>query len=233
MTDMLRPDPLSARRRRIVAALGALGAGGLLGACATALPPRPVDPARAPRVGDSWRYAYRSGWKQDPPRMLDCAVVSVTDQGIADRLTLDGAASPSDERTFGAGFALTPRVFPGLVVREFAPYAFAFGDLAPGVYAVSMPREQFGSAWSGTARVLGTEQVITAAGAFAATRVQFDGGRPFLSGMDDAADATRIFATAWYAPAVRRIVKLDFLSQAARLNPLVRDHYELATYRVG
>ena len=233
MADTTCREPISTRRRRVVAALGALGAGGLLGACATALPPRPVDRARAPRVGDSWRYAYRSGWKQDPPRMLDYTVVSVTDQGITDRLTIDGAASPTDERTFGSGFALTPRVFPGLVVQEFAPFVFAFGDLAPGVYAVAMPREQFGSAWSGTARVLGTEQVITAAGAFAATRVQFNGGRPFLSGMDDAADATQIFATAWYAAAVRRIVKLDFLSQAARLNPIVRDHYELVTYRVG
>lgn len=165
--------------------------------------------------------------------MLDCTVVLVTDQAVTDRLTIDGAVSPSDERTFGSGFALTPRVFPGLVVQEFSPYVFAFGDLAPGIYAVSMPREQFGSAWSGTARVLGAEQVITAAGAFAATRVQLNGGRPFLSGMDDAADPVQIVATAWYAPAVRRIIKLDFLSQAARLNPLVRDHYELAAYRVG
>lgn len=233
MTDPFRPNSVSTQRRRLVAALGAISATAVLGACATALPPRPVDRARAPRVGDTWRYAYRSEWKQDRPRTLDYAIVAVTDQAIVDRLTIDGAATPSDDRTFGSGFALLERVFPGLIVQEFAPYAYAFGELPPGDYAVAMPPAQFGSAWSGTARVLGTEQVLTAAGRFAATRVQFNGNRPFLSGMDDAADPTQIYATAWYAPAVRRIIKLDFLSQAYRLNPLVRDHYELAAYRVG
>ena len=220
-------------RRRLVAALGAGALAGLLGACATTLPPRPVDRARAPRVGDAWRYAYRSEWKQDPPRMLDYAVVSVTEQGIGDRLTLDGAASPWVDHLFGSGFALVPRPFPGLVVHDFSPYLQAFGPLAPGNFAVAMPLAQFGSAWSGTARVLGVEEIITAAGRFAATRVQINGGRPFLSGMDDAADPVQIYATAWYASAVKRIVKFDFLSQALRLNPLARDHYELASYRLG
>lgn len=220
-------------RRRLLAALGAGAVAGLLGACATTLPPRPVDRSRAPRLGDTWRYAYRSAWKQDRLRMLDYAVVSVTEQGIGDRLTLDGAASPWEDRLFESGFALVPRAFPGLVVHDFAPYLEAFGPLVPGTYTVAMPREQFGSAWSVTARVLGVEQVITAAGSFAATRVQIDGGRPFLSGMDDAADPARIFAAAWYAPAVKRVVKFDFLTQALRLNPLTRDHYELASYRVG
>ena len=233
MTDAPGRGPVSARRRRLVAALGAGGAAALLGACATVLPPRPVDRARAPRVGDTWRYAYRSEWKQDPPRRVDYAVVSVTEQGIGDRLTLDGAASPWEDRLFVSGFALVPRPFPGLVVNDFSPYLEAFGPLVPGTFAVAMPPEQFGSAWWGTARVLGVEQVITAAGSFAATRVQIDGARPFLSGMDDAADPVRIFAVAWYAPAVKRIVKFDFLTQALRLNPLSRDHYELASYRLG
>jgi len=233
MTDAPGRGPDSARRRRVVAALGAGGAAALLGACATTLPLRPVDRARAPRVGDTWRYAYRSEWKQDRPRMLDYAVVSITEQGIGDRLTLDGAANPWEDRLFVSGFALVPRPFPGLVVHDFSPYLEAFGPLVPGNYAVAMPREQFGSAWSVAARVLGVEQVITAVGSFDATRVQIDGARPFLSGMDDAADPVRIFAAAWYTPAVKRIVKFDFLTQALRLNPLTRDHYELASYRVG
>ena len=119
------------------------------------------------------------------------------------------------------------------MVDDFSPYLEAFGPLAPGDYAVAMPPAQFGSAWSGTARVLGVEQVITAAGSFSATRVQIYGGRPFLSGMDDAADPVQIYATAWYASAVKRIVKFDFLTQALRLNPLSRDHYELVSYRLG
>jgi hypothetical protein len=217
----------------LVAALGAGALAGLFGACATTLPPRPVDRARAPRVGDTWRYGYRSEWRQDAPRTLDYAVVSVTDQGIGDRLTLDGAANPWEDRLFVSGFALVPRPFPGLVVNEFAPYLDAFGQLVPGDFAVAMPPAQFGSAWSGVARVLGPEQVNTPAGAFAATRVQFNGSRPFLSGMDDAADPVRIFAAAWYVPAVKRIVRFDFFSQAFRLNPLTRDHYELLSYRVA
>jgi hypothetical protein len=223
----------SPERRRLVAALGAGALAGLLGACATTLPPRPVDRARAPRVGDSWRYAYRSEWKQDAPRRLDYAVVSITEQGIGDRLTLDGAATPWEDRLFTSGFALVPRPFPGLVVNDFSPYLDAFGPLVPGDFAVAMPPAQFGSAWSGTARVLGPEQLATAAGTLTATRVKFNGARPFLSGMDDAADPVQIYATAWFVPAVKRIVKFDFLTQAQRLNPLTRDHYELASYRLG
>jgi hypothetical protein len=51
--------------------------------------------------------------------------------------------------------------------------------------------------------------------------------------MDDAADPVQIYSTAWYAAAVKRIVRFDFLTQALRLNPLTRDHYELAAYRVA
>jgi hypothetical protein len=231
MRGSRRLDSANRRRRRALAALGALAAGAL-GACATALPPRPLDRARAPRVGETWRYAYRSAWKQDPPRMLDFTVVSVSERGVTDRLTIDGAAAPWHDGRFASGFALVERVLPGIVVQDFSPYFESFEPLVPGVFAVAMPPAQFGTAWSGTARVLGTEQVLTAAGRFAATRVQLDGSRPFI-GMDDAADPVRIFATAWYASAVKRIVKLDFLSQAQRLNPLARDHYELAAYRVS
>jgi hypothetical protein len=43
---------------------------------------------------------------------VDYAVVSITEQGIGDRLTLDGAATPWEDRLFASGFALVPRPFP-------------------------------------------------------------------------------------------------------------------------
>jgi hypothetical protein len=51
--------------------------------------------------------------------------------------------------------------------------------------------------------------------------------------MDDAADPVRIYATAWFAPAVKRLVRFSYMTEAQRLNPLVRDHLDLVSYRVG
>jgi hypothetical protein len=228
------PDerPVSALRRRLVAALGAGVAAGFAPGCATPLPPpRPVDRARAPRVGDAWRYAYRSEWKNVAPHMLDVAVVTVADQGIGDRLTVDGAASPSADQLFTSQFAIVARVLPGVLVHEFSPYLESFGPI-PAQGPVAVPPPGWGTAWSVGARVAGAEQILVPAGRFDATRVEIFGSRPFIQ-MDDAADPVRIYATAWFAPAVKRLVRFSYMTEARRLNPLVRDHLELVSYRVG
>jgi hypothetical protein len=190
-----------------------------------------VDRGRAPRIGDTWRYAYRSQWKQVASRMLDVTVVSVTDQEIGDRLTAEGAPTPSVDERFTSQLAIVARTLPGLLVYEFSPYLEAFGPV-PAYGRVSVPPPTWGTTWTVNARVVGVEQVMVAAGSFAATRVEILGSRPYIQ-MDDAADPTWIFATAWFAPAVKRVVRFDYFTQAERLNPLTRDHCELVSYRLG
>jgi hypothetical protein len=229
---MTPPSGFSPSRRRI---LGALGAAALGAGCVTPIaPPRPLDPSRAPRAGDRWIYAYRSDWANVPPRTLEVEVLSVSDKGIADRMNVQGDPAAFAERLFGSQLEIVALPLGGALIHEFSPYLEAFGPLPAGSFGVALPPSNWGTAWSGSARVAGAEQVIVPAGSFQATRVEILGARIFLAGqMDDAADPVRLFATAWFAPSVKRCVRFSFVTQAQRLNPLARDHLELASFRVG
>jgi hypothetical protein len=224
-------SPLLMPRRRALAALGATALAALLGACASPLPPRPMNASAAPRVGDNWRYGYRSDWNNVQARTIDVSVTAVG-SSITDRMSIVGMAG-GDARSFGSDIALALRPLGGVVIADFAPYVLAFGAPPQGTFAATMPPPQIGSQWSGTASVGGTEQVAVAAGSFSAVRIQLDGTRGFVGGMDSASDAVSMRLTAWYAPAVKRFVKLDFLTTAAMLNPLSRDHLELLSYKVA
>jgi hypothetical protein len=229
-------EPLSPVRRKVLQGLGAGTLTALLGGCVTpALPPRPLDSARAPRVGDSWQYQYRSAWAQIPQRRLAYTVLAVGPEGVRDRLSVEGEAGPGSERLFGSAPEIVNRALPGLLVHEFSPYLLAFGEVPAGnPFAVAVPPETFGTTWTGSARVTGSERVAVAAGTFDATRVDISATRLYIRGqMDDAEDPVWLYATAWFAPAAKRLVRFVYRTQAAQLNYLYQDFYELASYRLG
>jgi hypothetical protein len=219
-------------RRRALAALGASALAALFGGCASALPPRAMSGSAAPRVGDTWTYGYRSDWNNVAPRTIVVTVSAVSGGTVGDQMAIAGSAG-GHPQSFGADLALAPRPLGGVVIADFAPYVLAFGAPPQGTFTVTMPPPQIGSQWTGTANVGGTEQVTVAAGSFSALRIRLHGNRPFLTGMDSASDPVSMVATAWYAPAVKRFVKFDFLTTAAMLNPLSRDHLELQSYKVA
>lgn len=225
-------SPACMPRRRALAAIGASALAALLGGCASALPPRAMSAAAAPRVGDTWTYGYRSDWNNVAARTITVSVTGVSGGTISDQMSVVGAAG-GNAQSFGSDLALAMRPLGGVVIADFAPYALAFGAPPQGTFTAIMPPPQIGSQWSGTANVGGNEQVTVAAGTFSALRVSLSGNRAFLTGMDSASDAVTIIATAWYAPAVKRFVRFDFLTQAAMLNPLSRDHLELQSYKVA
>ncbi len=218
-------------RRRLVLAAAASGAALLLPGCATPIAPqRPLDPARAPRVGDSWRYAYASGWRNQPPRQLQVTCLEVG-TGVRDRLTEVGS-SVGDERTFLGVWELVERPLgSGFALTELAPYLAAFDGAVVGAGSgVRMPQASWGTTWSGTARAVSSGAVQTPAGSFDAVQVELTGNRPYLRGqMDDAIDPVYLRATAWYAPAARRVVRFVHQTFAARNTPLARDSYELVS----
>lgn len=215
-------------RRRVVAALPAIAAAMLLPACVTPMAPaRPLNPARAPRPGDTWRYAYTSGWRNEPARQLEVRCLEVG-TGIRDRLSLAGSAA-GEERTFLGGWELVERVLTGFMLTELAPYIDAFDGAAVGeASAVRMPTASFGTTWTGTARVVSAGAIQTPAGSFDGVQVEFTGSRPFIRGqMDDAIDPVFARSTGWYAPAARRVVRFTHQTFTARNSPLARDSYEL------
>jgi hypothetical protein len=228
-------QPGCVRRRRLVLA-GAAALAGLAAGCATpAAPQYPIVAARAPRVGDTWRYRYTSGWKHVAPRTVIARVIGVTAESVRDALGVEGAGAAQDERSHTSRLEIALRAAGGLDVLELSPYLLAFDGPQPGAQApVGMPPASWGTQWAGSARVGGTERVTVPAGTFDAVRVDVDGRRFFIAGqMDDAIDPVRIYVTAWYAAQAKRFVRLTVASYAAKLNPLARDMYELAEYRVG
>jgi hypothetical protein len=227
--------PIDTGRRRAVAAFAAAGAALLLPGCVTPVAPvRPLNPAQAPRAGDTWRYAYSSGWRNVPPQQVEITCVEVG-TGVRDRAALVDS-TVGDERSFLGPLELVERpVVPGFALVELSPYLAAFDgtDLAQR-YAVRMPPANWGTAWYGFARAVGTEKVQTPAGTFEAVRVEMTGNRLFLRGqMDDAIDPVYLRATAWYAPAARRVVRFTHDTWAVADQPLSRDTYQLTSMKLG
>lgn len=223
-------------RRRVIAGLGAGAVAALVGGCAgTTLAPRTVDAGLAPKVGASWTYGYRSDWSQIAPRTLIYTVIAVNEQGIQDRLAQQGAPGSGGERLFTSAWEIADRPLTQLMVHEFSPYLLAFNDVPIGErVTVTMPPANWGTTWTTTARAVGTERVSVPAGTFDAMRIEILGTRLFISGqMDPNSDAVRLYATAWLAPAVKRTVRFSFQTQAAALNLLSRDHFELQSFRAG
>jgi hypothetical protein len=232
---LLPPAPWT--RRRVIQGLGAGALGALFGGCATVpqAPPRPLDRALAPRVGESWRYQYTSAIRNVPPRVLELRVLEVTDEGVRDRLSAEGEAA-GDERRFGSALELVARPVSGLVVHEFSPYLLAFGGFPAGAgsFAATVPPSSWGTQWTATATLRGSERITVPAGSFDALRVELRGSRPFIRGqMDDAIDPVWLDATVWYAPAAKRVVQLVHFTQAWGRNFLARDQHQLVAHRPG
>jgi hypothetical protein len=230
-TDDPPQDP---GRRTAIAGIGAGALAALLGGCVGAtLAPRALDTARAPRVGASFTYGYRSDWSQIAPRTLVYTVTAVNGQGVQDRLMQQGEPNSGGERLFTSVWEIAARPLTNLMVHEFSPYLLAFGDAPIGERVnVSVPPAEWGTTWTTTARAVGMEQVSVPAGNFDALRVEILGTRLFLRGqMDTVSDPVRLYATAWLAPAVKRTVRFAYQTQAAALNLLYRDHYDLQSFQ--
>ena len=225
--------PASARRRRLLGALGAGVLGASLGGCATApvLPPRPVDRALAPRVGDTWTYQYSSVFRAVAPRTLEVRVLEVGQAALRDRLTIVGAAG-DEERLLTSALELVERPLSGLTFYDFSPYLQAFGAL-PAEGAVATPTPNWGQPFTGRARLRGTERVSVPAGSFDAVRMDIEISRTPGSTLQPRIDPAFTLATAWYAAAPKRAILWKIVTRASALNILVDDTYQLASYRAA
>jgi hypothetical protein len=235
-------EAFSPHRRVLLGALGAGALGAWLGGCATTTTQelRRIDPAQAPRVGDTWQYAFRSVFRMPAPRALEVRVLEIRSDDVRDRITAEGEAETEDhsftsalemaDRPVGAERRLVDRVVPRLTVVEFSPYLQAFGPLPDGGPVV-VARPGFGPPFTGRARLRGNERVTVPAGTFDATRMDYDISRTPSVTMRPQFDPAFTLGSVWYAPAVKRPVRWTVVTRASELNVLVDDTYELAAYR--
>jgi hypothetical protein len=227
----LPAEPVSARRRELLGALGAGALGAWLGGCATSpvLPPRPVDSATAPRVGDTWLYQYSSVFRSLPPRRLEVRLLEVGPAGLRDRLAVEGT-SGSEDHVFTSALEMVERPLSGNSFFELSPYLQAFGTL-PAEAAVASPTPNWGAPFSGRARLRGTERVTVPAGGFDAVRMDIEISRTPGGKLQPRIDPAFTLATVWYAPGPKRAVQWRLVTRASALNILVDDTYQLASYR--
>jgi hypothetical protein len=224
-------ERVSARRRELIGALGAGALGAWLGGCATssALPPRPLDPATAPRVGDTWVYQYSSAFRSVPPRKLEVRLLQAGPTGLRDRIAAEGTAG-SEEHSFTSALEMVERTLPGISLFEFSPYLQAFGAL-PAEGSVASPRPSWGAPFAGRARLRGAERVTVPAGSFEAVRMDVELSRTPYGTLQPRIDPAFSLATVWYAPGPKRAVQWKLVTRASALNVLVDDTYQLASYR--
>ena len=227
------PQRISMHRRQLVGAIGAAATGAWLGGCATApmLPPRPVDPAISPRVGDTWVYQYSSIFRAVPPRNLEVRLQEVGAVGLRDRIAIVGGPD-GEEHTFTSALEMAERPLAGIVLYDLSPYLQAFGPL-PAEGAVAVPVPNWGPRFYGLAKRRGNGRVTVPAGTFDATRIDYDISRPPGGTLQPRSDPVFTLATAWYAPAVKRAVQWQVTTRGGALNILVGDTYQLAGYRAA
>jgi serine protease Do len=164
-----------------------------------------------PAAGTTWVYGYIErifGRKQIE---ITVQVLRVDGQVVEEALTVSGK---SERRAVGAGDPqiLEFKINSNAALMEVAPYLLAASDgKAPAHVDVKTGYPQGGPgvpAWLYRTQVQDWEQVTVPAGTFRALRVKVDGrresppsGQAFVTG--------EFLITAWYAPEVKRIVRLE------------------------
>jgi hypothetical protein len=205
-----------------------------------ATPPTPAAalPASLPRIGDTWEYRWRSKWPTVQPRTYTHRVTAVSAREVAQTISVD-----TNPDVAAARQALTPDTRfvewrgQGFYLLEFNPFLDAFGGLqnSPATLKVpAMPPETpFQAGWYSQARIKGSESVTVPAGTFKTLKLEIDSNRqPTESLGNRSREPTRAILTLWYAPDVKRIVKMVRLVMSDEGMHLDEDTYELVRYKV-
>jgi hypothetical protein len=194
----------------------------------------PSLPKEMPQAGDSWTYVVRDVMYKpnDRSRKYVHTVRNVTRGAIVEVVTTQGAQVA--ENAFSADFNAFYR--PGPQMLEVAPYMTAFRKLQAGEVfgAVRIGGlEPLLQAASGdvpysfeNARVVGQERISVPAGSFDALRVELGGrvSNALISGNAVMRGYAEFKQTVWYAPQVKRVVKV--LAEGANFATA----YELESY---
>jgi serine protease Do len=195
-----------------------------------------------PAAGTTWVYGYIErifGRKQVE---YSVRVLRVIDAVVEEALTFAGSGSKDARRVVDAREArfLEQRLDANATLIELAPYLVAASNgkepaapLRPMGYPIG---DATLSDWLTSARLLDWEQVTVPAGTFRALRVEIDGKRerpPFTNHV--VAGSFRL--TAWYAPEVQRLVRLEHQVRGGSISGsgglVAHDVVELLKYSPG
>lgn len=191
-----------------------------------------------PKTGDTWTYRYLDGWRNLPESTLVYSVSDVSDAGIRETLTVD--SKPVDEQAYTSDAKLIEREFiKDHPMVDFSPYLLAFHDAGKKrmeweklSYTTTSAAAAFSHKWNFKGKVLGKETVTVKAGTFQAVKVRINGNRNSMQFPYVWYEPTEMVYTVWYAPEVKRIVKVTTESLNPKLEPVDKDTLELVSYRL-
>jgi len=203
-----------------------------------AIPERTPDVAREvnaalPRPGESWTYRTSGKWPTSPRRDIVIAVQSVRDGLVTDTLRADADARivGDSRRSIGSRPAFLKWDQIGL---EYSPYLGAFRDLGTlGTLSnFATPDVDTWSQWYSEAKVVGRETVNVPGGSFEAFKVEVWSSRGATGGTTLAPiEPVRMHYLVWYAPQVKRYVKMQRRMLSAAGREMEKDVFELVAHR--
>jgi len=186
-----------------------------------------------PRPGESWTYRTSGKWPTSPRRDIVIAVESVRDGVVTDTLRANAQESLAGDvrRAVGGrpGFLAWQQI--GL---EYSPYLGAFRDLGTlgSLSDFATPDVDTWGQWYSQAKVLGRETVNVPGGSFDAFKVEVWSSRSATGGATQASiEPVRIHYLVWYAPEVKRYVKMQRRVLSAASREIEKDVFELVSHR--
>lgn len=192
-----------------------------------------------PAAGSTWVYAHVE--RQYTRRQTEFTVQVLRVDGSVVEEAVSAAAGQSVRRVVNTGDShiFEQPLGGNAVLVELAPYLVAAsGGKAPVdiAGATGYPLGGHGlPAWAYKTRVLDWEQVTVPAGTFRALRIEVDGRRERSPATQNLV-AGSFLITAWYAPEVKRVVRLEhkvwtWIFSSGRGQPIGLDIVELISYR--
>jgi hypothetical protein len=190
-----------------------------------------------PAAGTTWQYAYTMRGVGSARYTIGVRVTSVEGGVVHESITIPSSpeylvAVSADSLSFRS-FQL-PR---SQTLVELAPYLHSVLAKSGGATWSNLAGYPSGNAvlapWTITVREFGQEEVTVPAGTFKATRIEVSGRRTGLSGGNPQAlphESGRFQLRAWYAPQVRRYVRLQHETWSLSGNPFGVQLVELTSF---
>lgn len=153
--------------------------------------------ASLPEAGDRWTYLFSDGYGKK--ETYSVRVTEVTAEGIQDEATVGKARHAENHEP---GLDMSSRAIGGFALREFSPYLLSLGPAEPNDEwkKIQIP----GGSGPFMARWAGKETVKVPAGSYETSKLVVE-GEQFVRGVQ----TRKLTIQAWYAPAVKRFVRLS------------------------
>lgn len=205
-------------------------------AAAPAPAPAPVAPSVAsplPLKGERWTYRSSGKWPTSPKRRFEVVVQSVAGDVVTDALNVLEPTTGTEQKRSRGG--RPDFIAWDLIGQEFSPYFGAFVQLAQQGSLSGLPTPSLDTAWSGwssQAKVLGQESVSVPAGSFQAYKVEVWSNRAQTGTSATAQiEPVRVHYLIWYAPDVKRYVRMQRRVTSANGSESEKDLFELLAHR--